>query len=486
MIRSLRGRILLLLIGVLSALLALMAVWSYRDAQHEIEEILDAQLLQSARFVAGLAGREMNLDTARILQSALDRAASPVDAQGQPRRFSHEYEGKLAFAVFDAKGEALVHSASAPLAHFRDLKILGRRGPGEHGRELAGAAATLLGTSAGFHDAVIEGSRWNIFLLDNPPSGHWILVGDRDDVRGELATNIAFRSMVPELIGVPLVALLVWLVVGWTLRPLAQMTQRLKARDATDLAPLVLERLPDELEPVAASLNRLLANVTELLDREKRFLSYAAHELRTPLAVLRVQADNAVRAADPADREAALAQLDRSVSRATRLVEQLLALARLEPGAADLKPVPADLLPMVRDEIAELSPLALDRGLEITLQADESADHRAPVDGHAMQVLLQNLISNAVRHAPPAGRVQVRLVAGADSVELHVEDSGPGVPAEQRERVFERFYSEGPSRGAGLGLAIVARIVELHRGRVELRESALGGLDAVVTLERVP
>lgn len=179
-------------------------------------------------------------------------------------------------------------------------------------------------------------------------------------------------------------------------------------------------------------------------------------------------------------------QLDRSVSRATRLVEQLLALARLEPGASDLKPVTADLLPVVRNEIAELSPLALDRGLEIMLLAEESADHRASVDEQAMQILLQNLISNAVRHSPPAGRVQVRLVAGGDCVEIHVEDSGPGVPAEQRERVFERFYSEGPSRGAGLGLAIVARIVELHRGRVELRESALGGLDAVVTLRRAP
>jgi two-component system sensor histidine kinase QseC len=290
--------------------------------------------------------------------------------------------------------------------------------------------------------------------------------------------------MLPELIGVPLVALLVWLVVGWSLRPLERMAQRLRARHATDLAPLVLDRLPDELEPVAASLNRLLANVTELLEREKRFLSHAAHELRTPLAVLRVQADNAVHATDPADREAALRQLDRSVSRATRLVEQLLAFARLEPGAADLKRMPSDLLAVVRKEIAELSPLALDRGLEIMLQAEESADHRVAVDEHAMQILLQNLISNAVRHSPPAGRVQVRLVAGTDAVEIHVEDGGPGVPTELRERVFERFFSEGPGRGAGLGLAIVARIVELHEGKVELRESPLGGLDAVVTLRR--
>ncbi len=303
-------------------------------------------------------------------------------------------------------------------------------------------------------------------------------------MRDELAGQIAFRSMLPELVGLPVLALLVWLAVGWGLRPLQGMAQLLKSRDPDNLSPLLLERLPDELEPAVASLNRLLMQVTELLDREKRFLSYAAHELRTPLAVLRLQADNAVRAPDPADRELALKQLDRSVVRATRLVEQLLALARLEPGAVRLQADRLDLAAVVRNEIAEIGTMAFDRGQELTLEVDEGQDFHLRADEASLQILLQNLISNAVRHTPERGQVRVWLDAVPGAVELHVQDSGPGVPPEMRSRVFERFFRDGPGQGAGLGLSIVSRIVELHGGQVGLRDSPLGGLDVVVTLPR--
>jgi two-component system sensor histidine kinase QseC len=224
--------------------------------------------------------------------------------------------------------------------------------------------------------------------------------------------------------------------------------------------------------------------VTELLDREKRFLSYAAHELRTPLAVLRLQADNALRSPDPADREQALKQLDRSVVRATRLVEQLLALARLEPGAVHLQADRLDLATVVRNEIAEIGTMAFDRGQELTFEVDDGSDFHLQADEASLQILLQNLISNAVRHTPEGGQVRVCLDAVPGAVELHVQDSGPGVPPEMRSRVFERFFREGPGQGAGLGLSIVSRIVELHGGQVALRDSPLGGLDVVVTLPR--
>jgi two-component system sensor histidine kinase QseC len=483
---SIRSRILLLVMSVLAVSLAALAVWSYRDAEHEIEEVFDAQLAQSARLLAGIASRDMAGDGHGPLQSALNRAATPADAPEEARRFAHEYEGKLGFVVFDAKGGVLLHSASVPLGEFREVRIERSREAGEHPAERPVSAAALLGVRAGYHEATILGQRWNVFLLDDPGSAHWILVGDRADVRDELAGHIAFRSMLPELLGLPVLALLVWLAVGWGLAPLQGMAHLLKSRDPGNLSPLVLEKLPDELEPAVASLNRLLMQVTDLLEREKRFLSYAAHELRTPLAVLRLQADNAVRAADPADREQALKQLDRSVARATRLVEQLLALARLEPGAESLNAVPLDLAAVVRNEIAEIGTMALDRGQDITLEVDEGQDFHLQADEPSLLILLQNLISNAVRHTPEGGQVRVWLHAAPDAVEMHVQDSGPGVPPELRAQVFERFFREGPGQGAGLGLSIVSRIVELHRGLVTLRDSPLGGLDVVVTLPRNP
>lgn len=481
MTNSIRSRILLLVMSVLALSLAVLAVWSYRDGEHEVEEVFDAQLAQSARLLAGIASLDVGAEGHRPVQSALNRAA-PADAGEQAQRFAHEYEGKLGFVVLDAKGVALLHSASIPIGDFREVRIERSRTAGERGP--VPATTALLGVPAGYHEAQIVGERWNVFLLDDPASGHWILVGDRADVREELAGQIAIRSMLPELVGLPVLALLVWLAVGWGLKPLQGMAQVLKSRDPDNLSPLLLERLPDELEPAIASLNRLLMQVTELLDREKRFLSYAAHELRTPLAVLRLQADNAVRAPDPADRELALKLLDRSVVRATRLVEQLLALARLEPGAIRLNLVRLDLAEVVRNEIAEIGSMAFDRGQELTLEADEGRDFHLRADEASLQILLQNLISNAVRHTPERGQVRVLLDALPDAVELHVQDSGPGVPPEMRSRVFECFFREGPGQGAGLGLSIASRIVELHGGQVALRDSPLGGLDVVVTLPR--
>ena len=484
MTNSIRGRILVLVMSVLALSLAVLAVWSYRDGEHEIEEVLDAQLAQAARLIAGIASRDARVEGRRPLQSSLNQAASPQDVPEEARRFAHEYEGKLGFVVFDAKGDALFHSASLPLAAFREVRIVRSRAAGERAVQPPVTPAALLGVPAGYHEATVLGQRWNVFLLDNPGGEQWILVGDRADVRNELAGQIAFRSMLPELVGLPVLALLVWLAVGWGLRPLQGMAQVLKSRDPDNLSPLLLERLPDELEPAVASLNRLLVQVSELLDREKRFLSYAAHELRTPLAVLRLQADNAVRAADPVDREQALKQLDRSVTRATRLVEQLLALARLEPGAIQLQAVWLDLAAVVRNEIAEIGTMAFDRGQELTLEVDEGKDFHLRADESCLLILLQNLISNAVRHTPARGQVRVWLDAVPEGLEMHVQDSGPGVPPEMRARVFERFFREGPGQGAGLGLSIVSRIVELHGGRVDLRDSPLGGLDVVVTLPR--
>ncbi|MCF7201636.1 ATP-binding protein [Pseudomonas oligotrophica] len=469
--RSIRGRTLALVVGTLVVTLTLISWRSYRDARHEIEELFDAQLAQSARLVQGLVGRQMDPEARHALQTALNAAVHARRDQGVP---GHDYETKLGFQVFAADGSTLLQSAGAPDGALQQLLA----GLGET------PAPPLGQLAAGYHEVQLGPHLWRLFLLHDTQDELWVLVGERGDVRGELVGKIALRSLMPDLLGLPLLALLLWVAVGWSLRPLARMAQLLKSRAPDNLAPLLLAPLPRELEPVAASLNRLLQQVNQLLEREKRFIADAAHELRTPLAVLRIHAQNAQQAELAGDRDAALRQLLAGVDRTTRVVAQLLTLARLEPSAQRLSLATLDLLPLCRETLAELTPLALARGQELTLEADETADHRITGDAAALGTLLQNLVSNALQYTPDGGQVQVSLQGDTEALLLQVDDSGPGVPAAQREQLFERFYRQGEGQGAGLGLAIVARIAELHGAAVELADSPLGGLQARLRLPR--
>lgn len=478
---SIRSRTLVLVLGLLGVALAIISWMSYRDAQHEIEELFDAQLAQTARLLEGMVSRDMPPAARESLQQALSQAARArgVTVPG------HRYESKLAFQVFDGNAEVVLQSASAPARLLE--RLVATRRPELSADTALGAAALPAGLSdalVGYHEVPLDAHRWRVFVLHDVADEFWIVVGEREDVRGELVDNITLRSLAPDLIGLPLLALLVWLAIGWSLEPLKQMARLIKTRNPDTLAPLVIAGLPQELEPMAAALNRLLQQLNTLLKREKRFLADAAHELRTPLAVLRIHAQNALDAPDPADRADALHQMVHGVDRATRLVTQLLTLARLEPNAADLQLRELDLHAYVRNELAELIPLALERGQELTLSAEEAGNYRLQADGTSLGVLLQNLVANAVQYTPEGGRIQVLLKEAPNKVELHVQDSGPGVRETMRAKLFERFFREGSGSGAGLGLSIVQRIVELHRGTLILGDAPLGGLDVQVHLPR--
>ncbi|SDS75679.1 ATP-binding protein [Pseudomonas oryzae] len=483
-LRSIRTRTLARVLGVLALALTLISWRSYSDAQHEIEELFDAQLAQSARLLEGMVGRDPSPEIRAAMQQALDAALQVRDDPEGPAALAegHRYETKLAFQVLDQQGQVLLQSASAPPALLASL--LQQRGAVGEGLAGGVSLSTLGERLSGYHTVALGDAHWRLFVRQDLADRHWILVAEREDVRGELVGKITLRSLLPDLIGLPLLALLVWSAIGLGLRPLEQVVGLIKARDAENLAPLTLAPLPQELEPMVAALNRLLLQVTSLLEREKRFLADAAHELRTPLAVLRIHAQNALEAPEAADREAALQQLVAGVERATRVVNQLLTLARLEPDARQLAMVELDLAAYLRQELAELIPLALEREQELSFDCDEAADCRLRGDAPSLGILLQNLVGNAVQYTPSGGRIAVTLQAEAGRLCLRVADSGPGVPAEQRERLFRRFYRQGAGQGAGLGLSIVQRIVELHRGEILLGEAELGGLLVEVWLPR--
>jgi len=240
-------------------------------------------------------------------------------------------------------------------------------------------------------------------------------------------------------------------------------------------------RLPEEVVPVVRALNALLARLATALDTQKAFVADAAHELRTPLAAVQIQSQLVARAKDDASRKEALDDLQAGITRATRLAEQLLALARSEPdGKSETKPV--DLHALLDECVGASVLVAQQRGVDLGIEASEPATISG--DGNALRVMFNNLIDNATKYTPDGGRVDVCLQVKDGNPTVEIADTGSGIPADERERVFDRFYRAGmgASRartdvaGSGLGLAIVRRIAVQHDAKVSLAESKSGGL----------
>lgn len=287
-------------------------------------------------------------------------------------------------------------------------------------------------------------------------------------------TQLAGRSLttlaVAALALLPLSTLLIWLIITRSLEPLANIANIVERRAADDLSPVPSgARAPREVAPLLRSLNSVLARVRRLLERERQFTADAAHELRTPLAAIRVNAQVLRAARDDRERDEAAAGVIAGVDRGSHVIDQLLALARVDDAnALSASWTEVSLAELIQDQCVEQAAFARRRA--ITLQ-DASTPVSVRGSPAQLAILLRNLVDNAIRHGP-TGKT-VTLGCGIDSlgaVELWVEDCGPGVPPEQRERMFERFYraSESGQYGSGLGLAIVRRIADLHRARVEV------------------
>jgi two-component system OmpR family sensor kinase/two-component system sensor histidine kinase QseC len=300
-------------------------------------------------------------------------------------------------------------------------------------------------------------------------------------VRQRLATSAAARSVWPIVAAAPIVGLAMWWLVGISLAPLQRVAAAARARGAASLEPLPAEGLPAEVLPLVSSFNGLLDRLAKAFESQRAFVADAAHELRTPLTALKLQLGLLRDAADGVERDAALARMRAGIDRATHMVEQLLALARAEPAA----PSPhseLDLVALARQAIADAAPWAAERQARVELQAPAAVPMHG--DAQGLRSLLRNLIDNAIKHGADPPRVVVSLETAADSVWLRVDDNGPGIPASERERVFDRFHRrEGAStQGSGLGLAIVRAIAQQHHAQVGLDDSPLGGLRVWVRL----
>jgi two-component system OmpR family sensor kinase len=275
----------------------------------------------------------------------------------------------------------------------------------------------------------------------------------------------------------PLLGLIGWWIVGRGLTPLMTLAQTLERRAPTSLEPIELLQTPVEVRPLVNALNDLLARLGAAVDTQRRFAADAAHELRSPLAALTLQVQLAQRAESTEDRAIAFAQLEQGIRRATRLVGQLLTMARLDPEAASTPTADVDLAAIARGVVDERRAQANDAKIALTLETEEA---RLAGQEDALAILIANLVDNALRHTPAGGSVRVAVRRADSAVSVEVSDTGPGIPGDERSRVFDRFYrGRGAQKGgSGLGLAIVRQVAEMHSGTVELDEAAGGGLVA--------
>ena len=450
---SIRRRTLTLILGLLFLGLLIITVFNLHDSNHEIAEVYDAQLAQNARLLQGV----MRMPMASKEHAELYQAFNSTLGQAEPKVDGHPYESKIAFQVWNSQGAVLVHTASAP-------------------------SFTAPPVVPGFSDVVDQkGRKWRAFVLDDEQYGLKIWVGERDDVRADLVDRIVRHTVVPNLIGSVILAVVIWLAIGWGLKPLVDMAAKLRARHPGSLEPLQLMPLPTELEPMQAALNRVLAQIQEVMGRERRFIADAAHEMRTPLAVLRVHAQNLMEAGSEQNRRESLEHLLAGVDRTTRLVNQLLTMARLEPQGTVEAPALNDLAATVRASLVQMTPWLLSKGLEPVLDVSDDIG-LVRVDPVAIDIALNNLVTNAANFSPASGTITIRLRRKGDHCELCVEDQGPGIDEAERERLFERFYSRGNDQGAGLGLTIVRTIAVRLGGQIRLENRPEGGLCATLEM----
>ncbi|MFA5241594.1 MAG: ATP-binding protein [Sulfuricella sp.] len=438
---SLRTKLLVSLLAIISVAWLATAGFIYYDAHHEIDELFDAQLAQSAHVLLAQAGHD--LKDAREDEDD-DGIATEIAGAG------HKYERKIAFQIHDEHGRLLLRSASAP------VEPLARR-------------------ENGYAEVTIAGKSWRVYTLKDAGNEILVQVGERHEVRNELAASVALRLLLPLGVTLPVLALLIWLAVGRGLSPLRRISCEVEQRDPSNLAPLEGHGVPVEIAPLLHALNTLLGRLDQALESERRFTADAAHELRTPLAALKIQAQVARRAESEAQRVTALDNLIVGVDRATHLIGQLLTLARLEPTAGStVMMASCDVAAIARQVLAGLAPAALEKQIELELASPAAATIRGNAD--MLAILLRNLVDNAIRYTPGHGRVSVSLLVEQGRVRLEVTDSGPGIPEQERQRVFDRFYRilGSDAAGSGLGLSIVKRIADVHAASLALADGEHG------------
>lgn len=459
--KSIRQYLLLGLFGTLLLSSCASFLISYISTTEEIGELHDAQLIENSRFIEGFLNQKPHKLNIEQINQALSQVKATHLEEGEDfNADTHAYERKVAIQVWDKHGKLLLSTPSAP----------------DH---------ALSPLQKGFFQHKTGKHTWYIYTHQIPANQYWLMVAERSDIREEMLHNILFSMLSGTIIAIVMIMILIGNVIKRGLLPLTQLSREMQERDLDYLQPVKLMNTPpNELRPVLHALNHLLDRLNDGLERERQFLADAAHELRTPLSVLKLQLQLASDATTFEQKQQGIEDALVGVNRSTHTVEQLLTLARLEANKQALQRDAIDLVSLVQEVTAALYPLAQqkEQNLELDYQQDAMTLKANRV---LMNVLVRNLIENAIKYSPSNSTIHILLGQKSNQVCLEVCDQGQGVPEEDLMRLTQRFYRHEQSsdtRGTGLGLSIVQKILDLHDGNIIFQNRPAGGLSVSVCL----
>lgn len=430
MIRSIRHFLLISLLISITVASSITAIGNYLLDKQVIKPYLDEQLNKIYSFI--------------VLLEKSSHKNSQIKEQ-ITTYFKHEesYKHHLLFQVWHADKK---RSISIP----------------------ASFTQSLYDVPIGFSDVTINGNDWRVYAQYDDEKNK-IVVAELYDIRNKLADDITQNNAYILLVTYPIFGILIWIIVGVALRSIARVSNEISNRASTYLEPVNPSNIPVEIKPLVDELNQLFIRLKLAFDRNKRFAGDAAHELRTPLAALKTHAQVAIKSENATERNKALQKVIRGVDRSSHIVAQLLTLSRLnqEETLNDIKEI--DLHRLATEIIAYLVPIAIEKQIDVEL-APSPQDPIVMGNDIALGILIRNVVDNAIRYTPEHGEINIQIIDRDDEVIFRVTDTGPGVPVELRERIFERFYRVigTTASGSGLGLAIVSQIAELHHAHISL------------------
>jgi two-component system sensor histidine kinase QseC len=509
---SLRRLLLLSLLSASMCIWGVTAFLTYKVTRDEVASLFDAELAQSAKvlhsFIENLLregslsthwmqaqtdpnlhipfGRKgnknrafkllnddetnlLNAPTQNVLLHSFDEKNIDDQLWGvfddllQESALGHKYERKIAFQLWSNTNGIVLHSDSAPLF-------------------------TLSTADHGFSDTNIDGHLWHVFSIASTNGEYVIHVGQKEEIRAELTDEISSQLVTQFLVGLPILGLLIWLIVGWALSPLNRLEIALSRREASYLKPLSTKKLPNEIVPIVHEINILFVQLEQAFEHERQFTADAAHELRTPLAGLLTQAQVALRTADETVRNQALKRIEQAVQRMTYLVQQLLTFSRIDSNTEYL----AKAVTNVENEIVQIITELDSAAYKKRIRLEFIEENVVPIMANTLliNILIRNVIDNAIKYTPLRGNINVSLIGTLSQLIFCVEDSGPGIAPEEYENSLKRFHrcveTAHTAQGTGLGFSIVQRIAGIHNAELSLGASELGGLKVKVAFPLPP
>ena len=435
------------------------------QTRHEVNEIFDPQLTHSAFLLFDLLGESVtSIDqTSHYLPVIYHNFGGRTEDKEFSAHHKTEdddfvYENKFAYQVYNDSGKLLIRSSSAPNKPLSKM-------------------------TEGFSSIMIGQEQWRVYSLYDKDLGFWLYVAEDEFLRNKIADEISAQIPLPALIITPLFLILIIVFIRIALAPLKELVSSINQQDIRSLSVMKFEVIPKEIKPVVEAINSLILRLEDALLREKRLTADTAHELRTPLSVVLIHAQNALNNHSEQQRNSALQALDTGIKRVARLLEQLLTLSKINPETMPRKSI--NLYQITQQTIAEMAIKVMQKDQEISLHCDRQTEtEQCEGNTFLLEILMRNLIENASQYTPNNGEIKITISNVGQQFIFTIEDSGIGVEPEFYSKITERFYRQNQQqgKGAGLGLTLVNNIVKYHQGTINFEKSSLGGLQVNVTL----